>query len=113
GVVCGGRMVREEKDEWGGGPKRINTLIYRPIKEDAARSAALVAGEVDLAMDLPPELLPLVERARNVTVQKLLTIRTYVLLMSNLFPDYPTVKREVREAISYAIDRDSLVKNIM
>jgi peptide/nickel transport system substrate-binding protein len=107
------RIVMQANDEWWGGPQRIKTLIYRPIKEDASRAAALVAGEVDLAMDLPPELLPLVERARNVTVQKVLSIRTYVMLMSNLFPDYPTVKREVREAISYAIDRESLVKTIM
>ncbi len=107
------RIVMQANDEWWGGPQRVRTLIYRPIKEDAARAAALVAGEVDLAMDLPPELLPLVERARNVTVQKVLSIRTYVLLMSNLLPDYPTVKREVREAISYAIDRESLITNIM
>src|SRR5215510_4830933 len=107
------RIVMQANDDWWGGPQRVKTLIYRPIKEDAARAAALVAGEVDLAIDLPPELLPLVERSRNVSVQKVLSIRTYVMLMSNLFPDYPTVKREVREAISYAIDRESLVKNIM
>jgi peptide/nickel transport system substrate-binding protein len=64
-------------------------------------------------MDLPPELLPMVERARNVAVQKVLTIRNYVMLFSSLFPNYPTVKREVREAISYAIDRESLTVNIM
>jgi peptide/nickel transport system substrate-binding protein len=75
--------------------------------------AALVAGEIDLAMDLPPELMALVERARNVKVQKVLTIRTYVMLFSTLFADYPTVKREVREAISYAIDREALNTHIM
>jgi peptide/nickel transport system substrate-binding protein len=107
------RIVLAANDDWWGGPQRIKTLIYRPIKEDAARAAALAAGEVDLAMDLPPELLPLIERTRNVSVQKVLTIRTYVMLFSSLFPNYPTVKREVREAISYAIDRESLNTNIL
>jgi peptide/nickel transport system substrate-binding protein len=107
------RIVLQANDDWWGGPQRIKTLIYRPIKEDAARAAALVAGEVDVAIDLPHELLPLLERARNVKVQKVLTIRTYVMLMSTLFADYPTVKREVREAIAYAIDRESLATNIM
>jgi len=97
------RIVLQANDDWWGGPQRIKTLIYRPIKEDAARAAALVAGEVDVAIDLPHELLPLLERARNVKVQKVLTIRTYVMLMSTLFADYPTVKREVREAIYDAI----------
>src|SRR5262249_22103207 len=107
------RVVLAANDDWWGGPQRIKTLVYRPIKEDAARAAALVAGEVDLAMDLPPEIVPLIERGRNLAVQKVLTIRTYVMLFSSLFSSYPTVKREVREAISYAIDRDSLNVTIM
>jgi peptide/nickel transport system substrate-binding protein len=107
------RIVLQANDQWWGGPQRIRTLIYRPIKEDAARAAALVAGEVDVAIDLPPELLPLIEHAPKATVQKALTIRTYVMLFSSLFPNYPTAKREVREAISYAIDRESLNANIM
>jgi peptide/nickel transport system substrate-binding protein len=107
------RVVLERNDDWWGGKQRIKTLIYRPIKEDAARAAALLAGEVDVAIDLPPELLPMIEHAPNVAVQKIMTIRTYVMLFSTLYPNYPTVKREVREAISYAIDRESLAKNIM
>jgi peptide/nickel transport system substrate-binding protein len=107
------RIVLQANDQWWGGPQRVGTLIYRPIKEDAARAAALAAGEVDVAIDLPPEVLPLLERTSNVTVQKVLTIRTYVMLFSSLFPNYPTAKREVREAISYAIDRESLNTNIM
>ncbi len=107
------RIVLQANDEWWGGRQRVRTLIYRPIKEDAARAAALLAGEVDVAMDLPPELVPLIERSPNVKVQKVLSIRTYVMLMSTLFPNYPTVKREVREAINYAIDRESINTNIL
>jgi peptide/nickel transport system substrate-binding protein len=107
------RVVLQANDDWWGGPQRVKTLIYRPIKEDAARAAALVAGEVDVAIDLPPELMAMVERARNVKLQKVLSIRTYVMLFSELFPDYPTAKRQVREAISYAIDRDGLNTHIM
>ena len=107
------RIVFQANDDYWGGPQRVKTLIYRPIKEDAARAAALLAGEVDVAMDLPPELIPVINRSSNAKVQKVLTIRTYVMLMSTLFPNYPTVKREVREAINYAIDRESIATNIL
>jgi peptide/nickel transport system substrate-binding protein len=72
-----------------------------------------MAGEVDVAMDIPPELIPLIARAPNAKVQTVLSIRTYVMLMSTLNPNYPTVKREVREAINYAIDRASINTNIL
>ena len=107
------RIVFQANDDYWGGPQRVKTLIYRPIKEDAARAAALLAGEVDVAMDLPPELIPVINRSPNAKIQTVLSIRVYVMLMSTLFPNYPTVKREVREAINYAIDRESIATNIL
>ena len=76
------RIVFQANDDYWGGPQRVKTLIYRPIKEDAARAAALLAGEVDVAMDLPPELMPLINRSANTKVQTVLSIRVYLMLMS-------------------------------
>jgi peptide/nickel transport system substrate-binding protein len=55
----------------------------------------------------------MVQRAKNVKIKMVPSARVYVMTLSTLFPDYPTVKREVREAINYGIDRDSLNKNIL
>src|SRR5436309_1250851 len=64
------RFVRWDRDErlelganerwWGGAPK-VKTLIFRPIPEHAVRVAALQAGEVDVAVNVPPHLLPVIE----------------------------------------------------
>ena len=97
---------------WAGTPK-IKTIVYRPIKEASARVSALLAGEIDLALDVPPELMPLVERSKNAKIKKTLSVRTFFLFLNTINPAYPTAKREVREAINYAIDRDSLNKNIL
>ena len=56
------RAVFEAFDGDWGGPQEIKRITYRPIKEDSARVSALLAGEIDLAFDVPPELIPLVER---------------------------------------------------
>ena len=45
--------------------------------------------------------------------QKTLSVRTFFLFLNTINPSYPTSKREVREAINYAIDRESLNKNIL
>jgi peptide/nickel transport system substrate-binding protein len=100
-------------DGYWGGPQKIKTIIYRPIKEDAARVAALLAGEIDMAMDVPPELVPMIERAKGVKIKMVPSARVYVMTLSTLFPDYPTTKQDVREAINYGIDRESLNKNIL
>jgi peptide/nickel transport system substrate-binding protein len=106
-------VTLEAFDGWWAGPPKIKTLVYRPIKEDSARVSALLAGEIDLAFDVPPELIPLVERARNAKIKKALSVRTLFLFLNTINPAYPTAKREVREAVNYAIDRDSLNKNIL
>ena len=106
-------VTLEAWDGYWGGKQRIKTIIYRPIKEDAARVAALLAGEIDMAMDVPPELLPMVQRAKGLAIKMVPSARVYLMTLSTLFPDYPTTKREVREAINYGIDRASLNKNIL
>jgi peptide/nickel transport system substrate-binding protein len=107
------RLTLEAFDGFWGGPQKIKTIVYRPIKEDAARAAALLTGEVDLAMDIPPELIPMLKANPKVQVKQVLSGRTYIILLNALDPKMPTAKREVREAISIAIDREALNKSIL
>lgn len=106
-------LTLQANDNWWAGKLKVRTIVYRPIKEASARVAALLAGEIDLAFDVPPELMPLIERARNASIKKVASVRTFFLFLNTINPAYPTVKREVREAINYAIDRESLNKNIL
>jgi ABC-type transport system substrate-binding protein len=103
----------EAFDGWWAGKPKIKTIVYRPIKEDSARVSALLAGEIDLAFDVPPELIPLVEHAGKAKIKRALSVRTFFLFLNTINAAYPTMKREVREAINYAIDRESLNKNIL
>jgi peptide/nickel transport system substrate-binding protein len=106
-------VTLEAFDGWWAGAPRIKTIIWRPIKEDAARVSALLAGEIDLAFDVPPELIPLIKRDATLHVKNILSSRVYVLFLNTINPADPTCKREVREAINCAIDRDSLNRNIL
>jgi peptide/nickel transport system substrate-binding protein len=106
------RIVLQANDEWRGGKPPIRTIVYRPIKEDATRVGALLAGEVDLALDIPPELASTVTASGRAKIKTVSSGRVFVMAMSNLDPSLPTAKREVREAINYAIDRDSLSKTL-
>jgi len=80
----------------GLGRSRSKTIVYRPIKEDATRVGALLAGEVDLALDIPSELIPTVTASprQGETVS---STRVFIMGMSNLDPSLPTAKAPVRE----------------
>ena len=106
-------MTLEAFDGWWVGAPKVRTLVWRPIREDAARVSALLAGEIDLAFDIPPELIPVIERDKKLAIKTVLSTRVYVLFLNTINPAYPTAKRAVREAINYAIDRDSLNRNIL
>jgi peptide/nickel transport system substrate-binding protein len=92
---------------WRGAPA-ISRVTWRAIKDDAARVAALLAGEIDVAHSVPTDLVPLVAKSGRAEVRAVAAMRSYWLMLVNTRPDAPTAKREVRQAINYAIDRDEL-----
>ena len=106
------RIVLEHVEGNWHGPQRFKTIIYRPIKEDATRVSALLAGEIDLALDIPPELIPVVTARGRAKIKTVSSARVFVMGMSNLDSSLPTAKAKVREAINYAIDRESLNKTL-
>jgi peptide/nickel transport system substrate-binding protein len=70
--------------------------------------AALVAGEIDVAHSVPTDLAPLVTQSQRAEIRAVAAMRSYWLMLVNTRPELPTAKREVRQAINYAIDRDEL-----
>src|SRR5437899_5238245 len=65
------KFVRWSKDEevvmeafpghWRGAPN-IKTVVFKPIPDDAVRVAALQNGEIDVAVNIPPHLAPIIEK---------------------------------------------------
>jgi peptide/nickel transport system substrate-binding protein len=105
-------LTMEAFDGWWAGKPKIKTIIYRPIREDAARVSALLTHEIDLAFDIPPELMSMVETGKDVAIKRVLSSRSYMLWFNNIDKSYPTTNAKVREAINYAVDREGLNKAI-
>ena len=105
-------LLEANPDYWGGVPV-IKRLRIRPIKEDAARVAALLAGEVDWIWNVPYEMARQIDASGRAASKAVATARVYVLGMSTLNRRWPTAKKEVRQAISYAIDREGIIRTIM
>ena len=106
-------------DKTGGNVKEV---IYTPIKSDPTRVAALLSGDIDMLTDIPTQD---VARLRSESKLKVLDgpeVRTIFLAPDIGSPElkYSSVKgknpfadKRVRQALSLAIDREAIKRNIM
>lgn len=119
----GAEIVFERNEHYWGDEPAWDRVVYRPITNPAARVAALLAGDVDLIEDPPTDDLPKLKENKNLHVQETPSVRViYISLMQgdevppgmsgsngkNALQD-----RRVREALSLAIDRQSIVDRVM
>src|SRR5678815_5668092 len=104
------RVVLEANPDYWGGKPDFDRLIVRALPEMAPRVAALLKGEVDIATQLPPDQGEGVRSNPGTTVSGALYGGLYVLAVnSKVKPlDNPLVK----QALSLAIDRDVIIKEL-
>jgi peptide/nickel transport system substrate-binding protein len=93
-------------------PGNVEEIVFTPIKEPATRVAALLAGDVDFIGPVPPTDLSRVESAECCT---LVAIPSNRVLTFELNQDRVAAFKDprVRQAISYAINREGIAKKIM
>jgi len=104
------KLVLEANPDYWGGRIEADRVIFRAIPEAAPRIAALLKGEVDAITQLPPDHGERVAGNPATKVQGALYAGLYVLAVNSKRPplDNPLVK----QALSLAIDRDAIVKEL-
>ncbi len=104
------KAVLEANPDYWGGKIDVDRWIMRPIPETAPRIAALLKGEVDVITQLPPDQEERVAGNASTRVIGALYAGLYVLAVNSKRPplDNPLVK----QALSLAIDREAIVKEL-
>jgi peptide/nickel transport system substrate-binding protein len=104
------KAVLEANPDYWGGKIDVDRWIMRPIPETAPRIAALLKGEVDVITQLPPDQEERVSGNASTRVAGALYAGLYVLAVNSKRPplDNPLVK----QALSLAIDREAIVKEL-
>ena len=103
-------MTFEANQEYWGPKPAFDTLELRFITDDAARMAALLAGEVDIASNVPPSRVAEIEAASDLDVRSGPSSRFYFVVMDTTKPPFDDAG--VRKAVNLAIDREGLVEGI-
>lgn len=97
------------EDYWGGAPE-VDQIIFRPIKENGARVAALLAGEVDIINGVPVVQESIVSNFPGVRSIKVPVPRVYYISLDVRTAPFDDVL--VRQAVNYAVDRQSIVDGL-
>jgi peptide/nickel transport system substrate-binding protein len=100
-------------DYWEGAPKLQNVRV-RVISDMNALQAELQSGRVDIApmpTSLSPDAVKRLEQDPNLQVKVFSGSNVRLLTLNTQSPPLDNVK--VRQAIAYAIDRESLIKNLL
>ncbi|WP_257347354.1 ABC transporter substrate-binding protein [Pseudalkalibacillus decolorationis] len=107
------RVVLEPYDEYFG--KKVTDwgkVVFKAIPEDSTRVAELLAGNVDIAANIPPSDWDRIKDSKNSEVVNGPSNRTYLLFLRTQ-EGWPTADLKVREAIDYAINDKALVENLL
>ncbi len=88
-----------------------STVEFRFITEPATAVSSLQSGELDIAMALPPDLAATLEGSSDLKVQEEEGNRTFFLSPNTL--EGPFADQKVRQALNYAIDRESLTTQLL
>ncbi len=103
--------VTRNPDYWGEAPK-VDTLTFHFIGDDNARMLALQNGEVDVIGEVTPQMMLSMPQDGSVILNESRPIR-YAALMFNMLGKAPydiTADLKVRQALAYAIDRETLAQ---
>lgn len=113
------QMTMTARDDYFKETAPLDTLEWQPRPEAASRLSGLTSGDVDLIRSVSPESESQVESSDTARLAKVESARSAALWLNMkqdvygrddaVFYDNP----DLRKAVNYAIDTDSIVENIL
>ena len=103
-------VVERNEDYWDGAPP-LEAVIYRPITDANTRVAEMLSGGVDLMVEVPPDNVATFANDPNFTVYEQAGPHVWFLILNA--KEGPMADKRVRQAVNYAVDKQSLVDNVL
>ena len=100
-------LVLEAHDEYWGGRPPLKGVRFLEVPEVSARVNGLLAGDFDMACDIPPDQIKRVEDSPRHTVRGGMIANNRILVFDKHHPVLANSK--MRLALAHAIDRQAIV----
>jgi peptide/nickel transport system substrate-binding protein len=106
-----GEVVLEQHRAYWNGPARLQQVVFRRYGDPEALAAALLRAEVDVTSSLTPEWADMLHDDPEIALDTQTGLNIALLSLNNDRPPFKDVR--VRQAITRAIDRAALVREVL
>ena len=106
-------VPRKEAPSWAAGGKvvKVDRVEWIYIPDSATAAAALNAGEADWWEQLPPDLIPLLAKNKDITVENIDPLGSMGMIRFN-FLHPPFNNQKMRQALLYVVNQQDYVLGI-
>ena len=102
--------LQRNEDYWNGTPP-LAGVVFRPITDANARVSEMLSGNIDLMVEIPPDNVQLFAEDPQFVLHEEAGPHLWFLILNAKEPPFDDVR--VRQAVNYAIDKESLVTNVL
>ena len=102
-------VVEANPDYWDGAPS-LEAVVYRPITDANTRTAEMLAGGIDLMVEVPPVALSEFQ-GEEFTVHEQAGPHVWFLILNA--KEGPFADKRVRQAANYAVNKEALVNDVL
>lgn len=100
--------MKKNDNYWKEGYPKVDSVTFKPVPENGSRVAMLQTGEADFIYPVPTEQVETLEDEDGIEVNFEESIVTQYASMNTR--KEPFDKKEVRQAVNYAIDQDAFIE---
>lgn len=108
----GVKVVFQKFDQYWNNEGNVDTIVLTPIKNDATRVAALLSGDVDFIMPVPPQDYPRIEKTKGLQLATMSGSRIITLQLNQKRVE-AFKNKKVRQAMVYAVNNAGIADKIM
>ncbi|WP_138466755.1 ABC transporter substrate-binding protein [Poseidonocella sp. HB161398] len=103
-------VVIEKNPDYWGDPAGTEAVVFRPITDANTRVAEMLAGGIDMMVEVPPVALSQFQ-SDDFTVSEQAGPHLWFLILNA--KDGPFADKRVRQAANYAINKEALVGDVL
>lgn len=103
-------VVERNADYWDGAPA-LEAVVFRPITDANTRVAEMMAGGLDVMVEVPPDNVATFRNDTNFAVSEQAGPHVWFSILNT--KSGPFADKKVRQAANYAVNKQSIVDNVL
>lgn len=105
------RVVVERNPDYWDGPAQLEAVVFRPITDANTRVAEMMAGGIDVMVEVPPDNLATFAQDASFAVAEQAGPHVWFAILNTR--SGPFADKKVRQAANYAVNKETLVNDVL